>query len=44
MTEKDTRLLYMRAVKQYTTTSSDISAEEKADAENLGSLKSRQRS
>jgi hypothetical protein len=31
--EKDARQLYMRAIKQYTTTSSDISAEEKADAE-----------
>jgi hypothetical protein len=31
--EKDARLLYMRAIKQYTMTSSEISMEEKADAE-----------
>jgi hypothetical protein len=31
--ENDARLLYMRAIKQYTTTSSDVSMEEKADAE-----------
>ena len=31
--EKDARLLYVRAVKQYTATSSDISTKEKADAE-----------
>jgi hypothetical protein len=31
--EKDARLLYMRAIKQYTTTSSEISIEEKAHAE-----------
>jgi hypothetical protein len=31
--EKDARLLYIRAIKQYTKTSPNISAEEKADAE-----------
>ena len=31
--EKDARLLYVRAVKQYMATSSDISTKEKADAE-----------
>jgi hypothetical protein len=31
--EKDARLLYMRAIKQYTTTSPEISIEEKVDAE-----------
>jgi hypothetical protein len=31
--EKDARLLYIRAIKQYTATSSDISTKEKADAE-----------
>ncbi|MFL6474287.1 MAG: hypothetical protein ACJ701_04675 [Nitrososphaera sp.] len=31
--EKDARFLYIRAIKQYIKTSSNISAEEKADAE-----------
>lgn len=31
--EKDARLLYIRAIKQYTATSKDISTEEKADAD-----------
>ena len=31
--QKDARLLCVRAIKQYTTTSSEISREEKADAE-----------
>ncbi len=31
--EKDARLLYIRAIKQYTKTSPNISAEEKTDAE-----------
>ena len=31
--EKDARLLYIRAIKQYTATSKDTSTEEKADAD-----------
>jgi hypothetical protein len=31
--EKDARLLYIRAIKQYTTTSKDISIQEKTDAD-----------
>jgi hypothetical protein len=31
--EKDARLLYIRAIKQYTTTSPEISIEEKVDSE-----------
>ncbi|HJU33665.1 MAG TPA: hypothetical protein VJ695_00945 [Nitrososphaera sp.] len=33
--EKDARLLYARAIKQYVATSTDISTEEKADAEKI---------
>jgi len=31
--EKDARLLYIRAIKQYTATSKDISTQEKTDAD-----------
>ena len=31
--EKDARLLYIRAIKQYTATSKDISIQEKTDAD-----------